>query len=68
MYSTFSSVDAEPDEDCEQTIELSASEKVGAIRRKLGFDESTPLKLLKQCEEIGFEVGVCIFHYYFHLS
>ena len=62
MYSTFSFVDAEPDEDCEKTIELSASDKVGAILKELGFDESTPLKILKQCEEIGFEVGICIFH------
>ena len=46
---------------------MSASEKVGAIldkvisaskeiEGKLGIDNSTPLKLLKQCKEIAFEV------------
>ena len=46
---------------------MSASEKVGAIldkvisaskeiEGKLGIDNSTPLKFLKQCKEIAFEV------------
>ena len=50
---------------------MSASEKVGAIRDKvisasenlagkLGIDNSTPLKLMKQCKEIAFEVR--LFH------
>ena len=42
---------------------MSASQKVGDIRGILlelghtGFNESTPLKFLKQCGELGLEVG-----------
>ena len=54
---------------------MSASEKVGAIldkvisasenlEGKLGIDYSTPLKLLKQCKEIAFEVR--LFHTLFN--
>ena len=57
-----SGADAEADEESELTIEVSASQKVGAIRGILlelehtGFNESTPLKFLKQCRELGLEV------------
>ena len=53
-------LDEEPDgggEGSEKSIQVSTSLKVIAIPKQLGLDVSTPLKMLKQCREIGFEAG-----------
>ena len=50
--------DAEPDEECERTIEVSPSEKVGELQGRLGVAESIPLKFLKQCKVIELDETV----------
>lgn len=51
-------LDAEQGELIDQTIEVSATDKVDAICKTLGLDNASPLKFFKQCKEIGLDAIV----------
>ena len=51
-------LDAEQGELIDQTIEVSATDRVEALCKTLGLDNASPLKFLKQCKEIGLDAIV----------
>ena len=50
--------DADQGDLIDQTLDVSATDKVEAICKTLGLDNASPLKILKQCREIGLDAIV----------
>ena len=58
MLIPFSGKDIDPEVEFERTINVSPSEKVRELRGRLGVDESTSVKLWKQCRPVEFDETV----------
>ena len=58
LFNYVFDLDADHGEFIDQSIEVSATDKVEAICKTLGLDNASPLKFLKQCREVRLDAIV----------